>query len=79
MFYNYITNTLIFFVEKNEKSFCTAKASHIDSTEIIGIFQILMFKILTKMLTNDMVSFEQAGPGVHRLFDLVSCLVLNNL
>ena len=40
-------NTLKFFVEKNEKSFCIAKASHIFSTKNIGIFEILTFEILT--------------------------------
>ena len=46
-------------VEKNERSFCTTKASHIFPTKNIGIFQILTFEILT--LTNDVVSFEQPG------------------
>ena len=41
-------NTLIFFVEKNERSFCNAKASHIFSTKNIGIYEILTFEILTK-------------------------------
>ena len=40
-------NTLIFFVENNEKSFCNAKASHIFSTKNVGFFQILAFEILT--------------------------------
>ena len=44
------------------RSFCIAKASHIFSTENIGIFEILTFEILTKMFTNDIVSFEQPGP-----------------
>ena len=43
-----LPNTLIFFDEKNERSFCTAKATHIFSTKNNGIFQILMFEILTK-------------------------------
>ena len=43
-----LTNTLIFLVEKNERSFCTAKASHIFSTKNIGVFEILPFEILTK-------------------------------
>ena len=41
-------NTLIFFVEKNERSFCTAKASNIFSAKNIGVFQMLTFEILTK-------------------------------
>ena len=39
---------MIFFVEKNERSLCNAKASHIISTKNIGIFKILKFEILTK-------------------------------
>ena len=35
-------------VEKNERSFCNAKASHIFSTKNIGVFEILKFEILTK-------------------------------
>ena len=54
-----LPNTLIFFVEKMREAF----ASHIFSTKNIGIFQILTFEILTKHLTNDVVSFEQLGPG----------------
>ena len=38
------------------------KASHIFSTKNISIFDILMFEILTKLLTNDVISFEQPGP-----------------
>ena len=43
-----LPNILIFFVEKNERSFCTAKASHIFSTKNTGIFEILIFEILMK-------------------------------
>ena len=50
------------FVEKNERSFRTAKASHIFSSKNIGVFQILTFEILTKMVTNDVVNFKQLGP-----------------
>ena len=42
-----LLNILIFLL-KNERSFCTAKASHIFSTKNIGTFQILAFEILTK-------------------------------
>ena len=41
-------NTLILFVEKDERSFCSAKASLIFSTKNIGEFQILTFEISTK-------------------------------
>ena len=43
-----LPNTLIFFVEKNKRSFCTAKASHIFSIKNIDIFEIVMFEILKK-------------------------------
>ena len=36
-----LPNTLIIFVEKNERSVCPAKASHIFSTKNNDIFQIL--------------------------------------
>ena len=49
MFYIFITKYTEFFVEKNEKSFCIAKASHIFfDKKNIGILEILMFEILTK-------------------------------
>ena len=34
------------------------------STKNIGIFEILMFEILTKTLTKDVVSFEQPSPDL---------------
>ena len=61
--YNQLYNVVIFFVEQNLKSFCNAKASHIFSLKNGGIFQLLGFEILKKKLTNDIVSFEQPGPG----------------
>ena len=54
-------NTLIFFVEKNERSF---KASHIFSTKNIRIFQDINIRNFNKMLTNDVVYFEQLVPEV---------------
>ena len=43
VFYDFITKyTDIFFVEKNVRSFCNAKASH------IFIYEIFKFEILTK-------------------------------
>ena len=41
-------NTLIFFAEKKQRSFCTAKASHIFSTKNIGTFEILKLEMLMK-------------------------------
>ena len=49
-----VQRLFVFFQQKilvyirNERSFCIAKASHIFSTKSIGVFQILMFEILTK-------------------------------
>ena len=37
-----LPNTLVFFAEKIERSF------HIFSTKIIGVFEVLTFKMLTK-------------------------------
>ena len=43
-----------------------AKVSYIFSTNNNGVFEILKLEILTKTLTNDVVSFEQLGHGMHR-------------
>ena len=43
-----VTNTLLFFVEKNVRILCSAKDSHIFSTKNNSVFVILMFEILTK-------------------------------
>ena len=63
-----VTNTLLFFVEKNVRILCSAKDSHIFSTKNNSVFVILMFEILTETLTNDVVSFEQLGPGFVTFF-----------
>ena len=49
MFYDFITKYTEIFVEKNERSFCNAKASHIFSSKNIGIFEKLTSEILTKL------------------------------
>ena len=41
-----VTNTLLFFVEKNVRILCSAKDSHIFQQKI-SVFVILMFEILT--------------------------------
>ena len=41
----------------------SAKASHIFSTKNIGIFQIYLTCNFNETLTNDVVNFEQPGPG----------------
>ena len=48
MFYDFITKYTDIFVEKNVRSFSSAKAFHIFSTKYIGVFEILMLEILTK-------------------------------
>ena len=52
------------FLLKNERSFCTAKASHIFSTKNIGVFWDINIWNFNVSLTNDVVSLEQLGPGV---------------
>ena len=42
-----LPNTLIFLVGKMRKAFALQKLSHFFSTKNIGIFEILMFEILT--------------------------------
>ena len=57
-----IHNILIFFAEKNVSSFCTASYSHFFSKKIqhICVSPDVNFN---KSLTNDIISFEQPGPG----------------
>ena len=47
MFYHFITNTLIFFVEKMREAFERQKLLTFFSIKNIGIFEILSFEILT--------------------------------
>ena len=59
-----LLNTLLFFVEKNVRIFCTAKDSHIFSTKYNSVFVIFTFenfnfKIHRKMqLRPDVVTFN---------------------
>ena len=55
-----IYNILIFFAEKNVSSFCTY--SHFFSKKFQHIFVSLDVNF-NESLTNDVVSFEQLGPG----------------
>ena len=57
-----IHNILIFFAEKNVSSFCTAKATHFFSKKFQHICVSLDVN-LNESLTNDIISFEQLGPG----------------
>ena len=42
---------------------CNAKDSHILSTGNNSVFVILPFEIFHESLTNEVVNFEQLGPG----------------
>ena len=59
-----IYNILIFFAEKNVSSFSTAKATHIFQQKISAYLRITRCNF-NELLTNDIVSFEQLGPGIH--------------
>ena len=50
-----ITNTLLFFVEKNVRILCTAKDSHIFSTKNNSVFVTLADICLTNLCLNDIV------------------------
>ena len=46
-------------------AFANAKATHILSATIYSIYAIFNDQSFNDTLTNDIVSFEQLGPGVH--------------
>ena len=48
VFYDFVIKYTDTFCRKNERSFCTAKASHIFSTKNTGVYEICFFEILTK-------------------------------
>ena len=58
-----IYNILIFFAEKNVSSFCTAKATHIFFSKKFQHICVSLDVNFNESLTNDIVSFEQLGPG----------------
>ena len=58
-----IYNILIFFAEKNVSSFCNAKATHIFSAKKCHHICVSLDVNFNESLTNDIVSFEQLGPG----------------
>ena len=45
-------------------AFANAKATHILSRKNISIYAIFNDQSFNKMLTNDIISFEQLGPGI---------------
>ena len=56
---------MIIFCWKNVRILCNAKDSHIFSTKNNCICNIVIPK-LNKLLTNDIVHFEQLAPAHHR-------------
>ena len=50
-----VTNTLLFFVEKNVRILCSAKDSHIFSTKNNSVFVTLAEICLTNLCLNDIV------------------------
>ena len=60
----FIHNFLIFFAEKNASSFCNAKATHIFFSKKFQHICVSLDANFNKSLTNDVVSFEQLGPGL---------------
>ena len=53
------------FAENMWVAFANAKATHSFSAKILAYMPYLMIKVLTIMLTNDVISFEQLGPESH--------------
>ena len=47
-------------------SFCTAKATHIFSSNKFQHICVSLDVIFNESLTNDVVSFEQLGPEFHK-------------
>ena len=50
-------------------SFCTAKATHIFSAKKFQHICVSLDVNFNELLTNDIVSFEQLGPGMHILIN----------
>ena len=58
-----ISNSQVFLLEKMWVAFANAKATHIFFSKNISIYAIFNDQSLNDTLTNDIVSFEQLGPG----------------
>ena len=65
-----IHNILIFFAEKNVSSFCSKKIQHICVSLNVKF---------NESLANDIVSFEQLGPGSYRLNEIVLSAVQDHI
>ena len=55
---------MIFFAEKNVSSFCNAKATHIFFNKKFQHICVSLDVNFNESLTNDVISFEQLGPGL---------------
>ena len=55
-----LVSTISIFAEKN----ANAKPTHIFFSKNISVYAIFNDQICNKMLTNNIISFEQLGPGV---------------
>ena len=62
---NKISNSVIF-AEKKWVAFANTKATHIISAKIISVYAIFNDQSFSDTLTNDIVCFEQLGPGKER-------------
>ena len=57
-----ISNSHLFLLKN-----ANAKATHIFSAKILAYMPYLMIKSFNNTLTNDIISFEQLGPGMCKL------------
>ena len=53
-----ISNSQVFLLKKMWVAFANAKATHIYSAKILAYMPYSMIKVLTLMLTNDIISFN---------------------
>ena len=58
-----ISNSQVFLLKKMWVAFANAKATHIFFSKNIGLYAIFNDQSFNDMLTNNIVSFEQLGPG----------------
>ena len=71
-----ISNSQVFFAEKNVSSFCKCKSfSHLFSKNI-SVYAILNNQSFNDTLTNDIASFEQLGPDGKKKYH---CIFLQDL
>ena len=58
-----ISNSQVFFSEKNVSSFCICKSYSYFFSKNISIYVIFDEQSFSNMLANDIIGFEQLGPG----------------